>query len=446
MSMPDSSARESSRATLYRRIWRWHFYAGVCVLPFVALLALSGSVFLFKPQIDRWEERPFRGLPASPAALPSQQVAAALAAHPSSLFRAYRLPEAQGDAALVSLQPPAGGSEIEVFVSPGGEVLGSLVTDRRVVEVARRLHGKLLLGRVGGWLVELVACWAIVMLATGFVLWWPRGRGLAGVLWPRRASMLRDLHAVTGFWVSAFALVLLLTGLPWTQVWGSAFRTVRAEFGWVRGAPQWTTGTEHHHGTPKARAPVVPLADGPFDRIIGFAAAEPLHFPTRLLAPGTPLFGRASPDWQLVSLVQNRPLGLSIVYHRDTGLELHRERFADRHPIDRVIGYGQAWHEGALFGPVNQLIGVLTAAALVALCVTGLLMWWRRRPQGRLGAPSLPASRRIAPAAATFAVILVLLLPLLAGSLLFFLLLDALLPRLCPRAAVWLGISPARPN
>ena len=51
-----------------------------------------------------------------------------------------------------------------------------------------------------------------------------RGRGGAGVLWPRLSSgtrtAWRDMHAVTGFWVSGLALMLLVTGLPWAEAWG----------------------------------------------------------------------------------------------------------------------------------------------------------------------------------------------------------------------------------
>ena len=37
---------------LYRAIWRWHFYAGLFVVPFILLLALTGAIYLFKPQLD----------------------------------------------------------------------------------------------------------------------------------------------------------------------------------------------------------------------------------------------------------------------------------------------------------------------------------------------------------------------------------------------------------
>lgn len=35
-----------------RTLWRWHFFAGLFCLPFVAFLSLTGTVYLFKPQID----------------------------------------------------------------------------------------------------------------------------------------------------------------------------------------------------------------------------------------------------------------------------------------------------------------------------------------------------------------------------------------------------------
>jgi uncharacterized iron-regulated membrane protein len=182
------------------------------------------------------------------------------------------------------------------------------------------------------------------------------------------------------------------------------------------------------------------------DRVVTQAATEPLAFPAMVLAPDAALFGSASPDWVVTSLTQNRPQGMSITYARVSGDEVSRETFAARHPIDRIIGYGQAWHEGALFGAINQAIGVLTAAALVTLAVTGFLMWRRRRPRGVLGAPMQAAGRRVPSFVVIATLLLALWLPLLAASLLLLWLLDRLLPRVSPGAAAWLGISGPGPS
>lgn len=450
-------------AGLYRTLWRWHFYAGVLVLPFVMVLALSGTAFLFKPQVERWEERAFHDLPTAGVVSASRQVDAALAAFPGAQFHSYRLPQRPQDAAMVHLALEDGGMR-DVFVAPDGQVLGSFNSATRLIEIARRIHGELLMGARGSYLVELAACWAIVMVITGLFLWWPRGRGPAGVLWPRRGAMLRDLHAVTGFWVATFALLLLLTGLPWTSVWGNAFGAVRAQMGWVKGAPQWSTGAatdadahaghgqvsteqtpskdahaSHGHGAMHAdHAPQVDLAR--LDDVIAQTTHETLAFPTVVLAPGAALFGPPSSAWTLTSLVQNRPLGLTLTFDAATGAPLTRETFTDRHPIDQVIGYGLAWHEGALFGAVNQLIGVLTATALVTLTITGFLMWRRRKPQGELGAPPLPADARKPAFVAVAMLVLAALLPLLAASLVLLWLIDRVLPRVSPPAAAWLGM------
>ena len=193
-------------AALYRTIWRWHFYAALLVMPLVLVLASSGAIYLFKPQIDRWEERDWRELGTAGAVSPDAQLAAALAAFPGARFHAYRLPEAAGDAAMVHLALPKGdqaGAQpmVDVFVSPQGKVLGSLDPETRITATIARFHGSLLLGRAGDWLVELAASWAIVMILTGLYLWWPDGRGLAGVAWPRlsHGSRLawRDMHAVS---------------------------------------------------------------------------------------------------------------------------------------------------------------------------------------------------------------------------------------------------------
>jgi uncharacterized iron-regulated membrane protein len=74
------------RTALYRTIWRWHFYAGLLVIPFVLILSVTGAIYLFKPQIDRWEEREFRELGTTGAVSPDAQLAAALAANPGARF------------------------------------------------------------------------------------------------------------------------------------------------------------------------------------------------------------------------------------------------------------------------------------------------------------------------------------------------------------------------
>lgn len=440
------TAAERPRARLYRAVWRWHFYAGLFVMPFILLLSVTGAIYLFKPQIDRWQEAPYRGLPQAQPVSPVAQVDAALATAVGARLFSYRVPLAPGDAALVHVGLP-GGVMRDVFVAPDGRVLASIDPDSWTSATVSRIHGKLLIGRYGDWLVELAASWAIVMILTGLYLWWPRGRGLAGVVWPRRRALLRDLHAVTGFWVAGLALVLLASGLPWAGVWGTTFGIVRTQMGWVQGRPDWKIGAEtnehadHDHAA-MAHAPPPPPSLALLPAMVERARGEGLAFPALVIPPGAAQpFGPETPGWTIRSEAQNRTLGRSITY--DThGRELMRSGFADKHPLDRLINYGISWHEGQLFGWVNQLVGLLTAAAMMTMAATSFLLWRRRRPDGVLGAPP-PPREGAAKGVTAIVLALCLVLPMLAMSLGAVLLAEWALLRRLPVVARWLGLRPA---
>lgn len=231
----------------YRTVWRWHFYAGLFCWPFIVVLCLSGGVYLFKPQIDAYLDRGFDHLALSraPQRLDAQ-VAAALEANPGTRLKALQFRDDPADAARVHLMT-ADGRELRVLVRPDTlEIMKTEAERSRLSSFMADLHGTLLMGEPGSIAVELAGAWAIVMIITGLYLWWPRGRGLAGVLYPRLAArgrmFLRDLHAVTGFWLSLLALFYLISALPWTTVWGQSFKYVRG-LGQTHEVKQdWTTG------------------------------------------------------------------------------------------------------------------------------------------------------------------------------------------------------------
>ncbi|WP_226663087.1 PepSY-associated TM helix domain-containing protein [Alteriqipengyuania lutimaris] len=415
----------------YRTIWRWHFYAGLFVLPFVLLLSVSGAIYLFKPQIDRWEERDYRGLSLEGAVSADRQLEAVKTAFPGGSFNHYRLPEHPGDAAMVQTTLPDGALS-EVFVSPQGEVLGTLDPAKRISNTISRFHGSLMLGDWGDRLVELAASWTIVMILSGLYLWWPRPFRAAGTLWPRRSlrgrPLLKDPHRVIGFWLAGFLLVMLASGLPWAGTWGSAFKWARGELGLIEGPQDWKIGAEkrvekhvaHDHGAmahsspPRPRAPAESL---PLSAFVARAEAERMAFPVLVLPPHAPQrFGPPTGEvWTVKSEAQNRPMMRTVTYDPRTGEERSRSGFADKHPIDRAINVGIAWHEGALFGLANQIMGLIIALALIALSVLGVLMWLKRRPTGKLAAP--PHGGRLPRGLIVVVVVLAILLPLFGASL-----------------------------
>src|SRR3954463_6903719 len=188
----------------YRALWRWHFHAGMFCIHFVLVLALSGAIYLFKPQLDAFADREVDSLIVTGhRASGEAQIAAAIASLPGSRLFAYEIPRERDDAVRIHLYAPDGTGRI-VFVHPETlAVLKTVAHTARFTEVVRTIHAELLAGRTGAIAVELAASWAIIMIVTGVYLWWPRdGRALAGTLYPRLTAgarvFWRDLHSVTG--------------------------------------------------------------------------------------------------------------------------------------------------------------------------------------------------------------------------------------------------------
>ena len=49
---PAGSTASQRRGTWFAPFWRWHFYAGLLVLPFLVLLAVTGGIYLFRQELD----------------------------------------------------------------------------------------------------------------------------------------------------------------------------------------------------------------------------------------------------------------------------------------------------------------------------------------------------------------------------------------------------------
>ena len=435
-------------ARLYRMLWRWHFYAGLFCIPFIILLSVTGSLYLFKPQIEAALDRPYSQLEVTgPPVAVSQQVALAVKHIEGSSFKSYRLPDGPRDAAQVTVTK--GGEDTIVYVHPTRlDVLKTVPREGRLMAVVRTIHGELLMGDNGSLIVELAASWAIVMVATGLFLWWPRGaEGWRGVLFPRFQAgpkvFWRDLHAVTGVWVSFFALFLLVTGLAWTNVWGKGFDMVRDWTGTAVASKDWTqsrsaerraTATAFDHSGHDA-----PYYMANVDDIVASARAAQLAPPVVVSPPHA-----KNPHWVARSLAGDRISRTDITYDAGDGREIRREAFADKHVIDQAVGVGIAAHEGQLFGPLNQALGVLTALGLIILSVSAFVMWRRRAPDGVLGAPPPIPNQKIGAGIGLLIVIFALFLPVLGACLILIALLERLVLRHIKPVSTYLGL--ASPN
>jgi uncharacterized iron-regulated membrane protein len=303
------------------------------------------------------------------------------------------------------------------------------------------------------------------MVLTGLYLWWPRQtEKLAGVVFIRvrhgKRIFWRDLHGVTGVWVSALALFLLLTGLPWAKSWGGYLKKARTLSGSATVRQDWTTGRSseiaervamNHNNMPGMERMAMehaehmghimhmalgPDAYAPLDKVVSTVAPLGLAYPVLISPPM-----HAGGPWTAKSDAQNRPLRENLTIDPKSGTILNREGFQQRGLIDRMVGIGVAAHEGQLFGLLNQLLGLFTAIGLVILSVSAIMLWWRRRARGVLGAPVQTRKPRFSWGLAALATIFGLYLPMLGTSLISVLIFERFVLRNIPSARQWLGLS-----
>ncbi|ABC23939.1 PepSY-associated TM helix domain-containing protein [Rhodospirillum rubrum] len=429
---------------LYRAVWRWHFYAGLLVLPFLILLAVTGALYLFRDEIDTAVHADLKRVPYESGAVlasPSALVAAALANTPGTAVK-YTTP-AQPDLSAEVTIKTAAGDKRAVYVDPyRAQVLGTLPDRGTVMWTVRHLHSLRLFGPVTRGLIEITGGWTILLIMTGIYLWWPRGQG-GGVVslrgTPKARVFWRDLHAVTGLTIGAILLFLAVTGLPWSGVWGAKVN-------------EWANG--NNFGYPAGVRVAVPMSDEHLNHLghttwsldqakVPQSSASPTQttaigldnavaiFDGLGLYPGYAVALPTTPTGVYSGSVYPDDLSRQRVVHLDqySGKPLIDMSYADYGPLGKTLEFGINVHMGQQFGLANQLILLVVCAGIVVLAVSAGVMWWKRRPRGSLGVPPLPADKRVLRGLVGLLVLGGLAFPLTGLSLLVMLGLDWLITR-----------------
>jgi uncharacterized iron-regulated membrane protein len=422
----------------YRILWRWHFYAGLFCIPFIIILSISGSIYLFKPQIENLREAGYVAASTTGArSLPAQQIDAAMSSMPDAKFRSYRLP--QNDQEAIKITAVKNQQAYFIYLNPYTlSVMDIVASDSRFIEWIRELHGSLLVGENGSLLVELAACWTIFLVLSGMYLWWPKdSNGMAGVIYPRLKEggrrFWRDLHAVIGMWISIFVLFLLISGLPWTQVWGAGFKEVRKAVTHMTSSDWSINKKEQQQTLQRQSRAYIPLSNDVYQKSLTLGFAAPLELSV------------ADADnkiWKVSSRSQNMTLSQN-AWLDSTGKIIKHTDFNDKALLDRIIGVGISAHEGQLFGWANQLLGVITALGLLTLSISGFILWRKRKPAKRLGAPNKLQEQKLAKSKGIVVLmgILAALLPMLLMSLIVIILLEKLVFPKLPKVQDFLGLA-----
>ncbi len=426
-----AKTREPRAGSVYAGAWRWHFYAAFLVIPFVLLQATTGTIYLFKPEIDPiGHSEKYYVVPAGEPVSHDAQLQTVREQFPGRpVARVDIYPDPRRS--TVFLLPDENAGPVSAYVNPyTGAYLGSVEEKQRLTELMKRVHGTLFLGTPGSFIVELGASWTLVMIVTGIYLWWPRGRfRFLGTFIPRFGARGRlfwkDLHKVAGICFALFVVGFIVTGLPWALIWGETLlATVQRASGQT--SPGFVEVQPHQPGIPPARLRLALQAKSnpiPLQKVVDYAKALGSSDPIRISLP----LDLNRSVYTVTNMAPRTRDMRGVKLNGYTGEVIAIKQWSDKPIVPRIVNTGVDLHQGKFFGRANQIINLIIAMSLIFMAVTGFVMWWKRRPKGELAAPPKPSWERWPSGVKVIACILAVLLPTVGLSILVFLLFDRMI-------------------
>jgi uncharacterized iron-regulated membrane protein len=354
---------------LRRALFQIHLWAGVLLSLYIVIIALTGSILVFRSELTR------ALLPKNFSAYAPDRVAPLATvldrfrtAYPGARLENIQMPSLQAPRFLLS----ATDNHQYAYTLLADPVTADLRTKPRTwLDWTYDLHVNLLLGSAHGIQVNGIGALGLLLLTfTGLVLWWPgirtwvRGLGIGFKHNWRRINY--DAHNAIGFWTFLIVTWWALSGIyfAWYRQFASAVAMISPLQGML--SPVASTGPN--------------LSP---DR----ASLEQVLRAVHMASPNGRLFSLSDPFFSGTSVY-------ALVDLRESGDFSHRDIITISTTDARILTiwhYGQnrtagdwfLWamhplHFGTLWGMSIKILWALCGLALAVLAITGLLMYWNR--------------------------------------------------------------------
>ena len=437
----NQNTRQSTNSQRYFTVWRWHFYTGVLVAPFLIVLACTALGMLFMSNTaGRDSDRMVVATPDTAVQAPiSLQAKNALETLPDSTLVKYIAPRDIDTVAL--FQVKSADQTNMVAVNPyTADVVQSTPANSDLYSTFNDIHSDLLIGKVGDYLLETAASLTILMILTGWYLWWQKRKSVKAMLVVSNQSQsqrqqprafMRTIHATLGSWISVLLLFFCISGMAWAGVWGERMVQAWSQFPagkWGVAPVPVSVDHSQQHSAMNASAPVphvhgataapeapthgsalnsgntkdVPWVLEPTPMPVsgtvmgqeGIASNIPIMIDTvdrfareigfvgryQLNLPqgstGVWTLSQDSMSYDMKSPTADRTVHID----RYSGNVLADIHFDDYNAFGKFMAAGIALHMGTL-GWWSVLANVLFCLSVIVICVSGYMMWWQRRPR-----------------------------------------------------------------
>lgn len=378
------------------KLHRWN---GLFLLVFLLVAGITGGVLSFRWEIDRAiNPHLFTVAPHAESTSYKALIDVVERRFPEAVVSSVVIPKTPQDAAIVYIKSrmdahaahihvPGMKSSVEfnqIFVDPhSGEILGQRSTTRFVptwenfVPDIARLHLSLFLDEVGAWLMGVSALVWFLTTFMGLVLTcpaaWKSLRSWKPLMSLRmnhgRYKLNYDLHRAANLIALPVLVVVAFTSIYLNLP--NMVKPVVRTF-----SPLFDPAVVPSAGHMDIAAPKIPV-----EQVIATARdtlpGARVHSVGRDFAKGLYSVRMQLPD-------DVSPTGNNTVYVRMTdGQVVFQRKAQDASGGDVFSAWQYPLHTGSAFGLIGQCLILLSALALVAICVTGFNVWLRKRRSER---------------------------------------------------------------
>ena len=392
-------------AKLNAWLWKWHFIAGIISLPLIVLLSITGGIYLFNADYEQKTKTSLQKVEVAENRISFQEQLELITQEVGKKPASITIPIGKNEA--TEFVYGRFGKKKSFFVDPyKATVVGKYAAKDTNMYKVRKLHGELLGGSFGTKIVELIASWMVVLILTGIFIWWPiRKWSLRGLFTYRtklgKRTFFRDLHAVTGFWISILLVLVLASAFPWTDVVGNNFKWLQKVTN--TGYPETWTGRKLQSN----------IAEKPIslDEMIVKAKTLRLKGVVSIGIPKTP---------ESTFSVSNKTIYLDAQkkYHFDqySGKLIVKNNWKDVGILMRGRMWLMAFHQGE-FGAWNWWLMYGLAIILTIMSVSAIISYLLRKRRDSWGIPKVPAKFKVGKGIVILIILLGILFPLFGASI-----------------------------
>lgn len=358
--------------SLRKAVLKIHLYVGLVAAVFLVILGLTGSIMAFESDLDHWLHPKLWYVTPAARRMPENDLISIV----QHQFPGARVVFVQFFRAVNLAQMMELTDGTKVYINPyDGLVLGYRVGVQNsdlAIGYVHQLHLRLVpnpqsapnLAAAGKTVVSFAGLGLCLMVPTGLILWWRRKS--TSIRW--QGSWFRvffDLHQAIGIYTAFFLLVASTTG-------------IMIGFGFLEHTYYWMT-----RSSPPARQP--PSLSIPVPGALPIMVDQALDIARRAMPDATvamlmrPIHATGSYTVMMrVPEETSESVHSAVTIDQFSGKVLNLRDFRTDSAGYRWVRYNRSIHTGDVFGLPTHILVSLSSLALVAMVITGVVIWWKK--------------------------------------------------------------------